>query len=149
MLNKNILAPGLKVLVVIANICILYYVVNMERNNCQCSESWLRDYIKVVSTIIITLAVISLVIPDLPQMIVKAVAKNKLLIVPLMVWNIVSIVYLGVLLTYYYRLTQHKCECSEDWKRNILLYPAVILIPLLLILVITVGRRVVKTLSKK
>jgi len=139
----------IKVLVVIANICILYYVVDMEKQNCQCSDSWLRDYIKVVSTIIITLGVLSLVIPDLPQMIVKAVKKNRVLIVPLLVWNVVAIVYLGVLLAYYYRLTQNKCECSEDWKRNILLYPAVFLAILVLLLVVNFGRGIVKTLSKK
>ena len=139
----------IRVLVIVANICILYYVVDMERNNCHCSESWLRDYIKVVSSIIITFVVVSLVIPSFPEMVTNSVKKNRVLIVPILLWNVVAIVYLGVLLTYYYRLRQHKCECSEDWKRNMLLYPAVLLVPLLIWLFTTFGRRLVKGISKK
>ena len=149
MLNIKSLATVIKVLVVIANICILYYVVDMEKQNCQCSESWLRDYIKVVASIMLTLLVLSLVIPTLPQMIVKAVKKNRVLMAPLLVWNVVALVYLGVLLAYYYRLTQNNCQCSEDWKRNILLYPAVFLAILVLFLVVNFGRGFVKVLSKK
>ena len=102
MLNIKSLAIVIQVLVVTANICILYYVVDMEKQNCHCSESWLRDYIKVVSSILIIMIVAGFVVPSLPEMLVKAVAKNKLLIVPLIAWNIVAILYLGVLCLYYY-----------------------------------------------
>ena len=148
MLNIKSLAIVIQVLVVTANICILYYVVDMEKQNCQCSESWLRDYIKVVSSILIIMIVAGFVVPSLPEMLVKAVAKNKLLIVPLIAWNIVAILYLGVLLTYYYRLTKNNCQCSEDWKRKILLYPIVILVPLVISLSIIFGIKAVKALKK-
>ena len=148
MLNINSLAMVIKVLVVIANVCILYYVVDMEKQNCQCSESWLRDYIKVVASIMIVMMVVSLVIPTLPQMLFNAVSKNRVLTVPLMVWNVVALGYLVILLVYYNRLTTNNCQCSEDWKRNLLLYPLAFLIPLVLILVVNFGRGFVNAAKK-
>ena len=148
MLNRKSLVIFIQVLVVTANICILYYVVDMEKQNCHCSESWLRDYIKVVSSILIIMIVAGFVVPSLQQMIMTAVKKNKLLIVPLIAWNIVAILYLGVLLTYYYRLTKNNCQCSEDWKRKILLYPIIVLVPLVVSLSILFGIKAVKALKK-
>ena len=110
MFNKNSLAIVIQVLVVMANICILYYVVDMDKNNCHCSESWLRDYIKVVSSMLIIMIVAGFIFSNLQQMIIKAVEKNRVLMVPLLVWNVVALVYLGILLTYYYRLTKNNCQ---------------------------------------
>ena len=67
MLNVKMLVIALKSCVIIANAFLLYYVVDMEKRNCNCSDSWLRDYIKIFSSLlIITFMVLGLVIPSFP-----------------------------------------------------------------------------------
>ena len=125
-----------KLIALIANVCILIYVVDMEKKNCECSDSWLRDYIKIVSSILITVIILSIIIPNLQDLMVTAVMKNKVLALPILVWNLVALVYMGVVLTYYFRLSKDpNCKCSENWKRFMLLYPLVILVPLILLVV--------------
>lgn len=144
MLNNSVVM-GVKILVIIINVCILYYVVDMEKKNCKCSDSWLRDYIKIVSSILITFSIISLVIPSFQSMIANAIKKNKLAIIPVLAWNIVAIGYIGVLLTYYYRLDKDpNCKCSENWKRFMLLYPIVFLIPIILAVLVLLGKKVLR-----
>ena len=137
-----------KLIALIANVCILIYVVDMEKKNCECSDSWLRDYIKIVSSILITFAILSIVIPNLQELIVSAIMKNKILALPILVWNIVALVYMGVVLTYYYRLSEDpNCQCSVNWKRFMLLYPLVILVPLILLVVFGLLIKVVNKLK--
>ena len=117
----------------------------MEKRNCKCSDSWLRDYIKIVSSILITFSTISLVIPSFQNMIANAIKKNKLVILPVLNRNIIAIGYIGVLLTYYYRLDKDpNCKCSENWKRFMLLYPIAFLIPIILLILFSLGRKVLR-----
>lgn len=112
--------------VLAANVFILYYVVDMEKRKCDCSDSWMRDYIKIVSSLIITFMLLMIVIPNLQQKTGMLIMKNKLARLLLLAWVIVGLVYLGVILTYYYRLNKDEsCDCSENWKRYALLYPLV------------------------
>ena len=138
-----VLALIIRVAVIAANAFILYYVVDMEKRNCDCSDSWLRDYIKIFSSLLITFMVVSVAVPNLQDIIKKTALKNKLFALLLVVWNLFALGYLGVLLTYYYKLNQDpNCDCSVNWKRYVLLYPIVFLAPLLLIIAISMFKKI-------
>lgn len=124
-----------------ANAFILYYVVDMEKRKCDCSDSWMRDYIKIVSSLIITYMVLMLVIPNLQQKISMLFMKNILVRLLLLAWTIIGLVYIGVVLTYYYRLNKDEsCDCSENWKRYALLYPLVMFVISFIIGLLTVKK---------
>ena len=143
MMNLVLLSVLIRVAVIAANVFILYYVVDMENRQCNCSASWLRDYIKIFSSLIITFMVLSLVIPSFPDMLKGAARKNKLAALLLIIWNILALVYLGVLLTYYYKLNQDpNCDCSVNWKRYVLLYPILILAPLLVVIAVSMFKKI-------
>ena len=112
-----------------ANAFILYYVVDMEKRKCDCSDSWMRDYIKIVSSLIITYMVLMMTIPNLQQKISMLFMKNVVVRLLLLAWTIIGLVYVGVVLTYYYKLNKDEsCDCSENWKRYALLYPLVMFV---------------------
>lgn len=124
-----------------ANAFILYYVVDMEKRKCDCSDSWMRDYIKIVSSLIITYMVLMMTIPNLQQKISMLFMKNVLVRLLLLAWTIIGLVYVGVLLTYYYRLNKDEsCDCSENWKRYALLYPLVMFVISFVIGLLTVKK---------
>ena len=132
-MNLVLLSLLIRVAVIAANSFLLYYVVDMEKRQCNCSDSWLRDYIKIFSSLLIAFMVVSLVVPNLQDILKKTALKNQLFALLLVVWNLFALGYLGVLLTYYYKLNQDpNCDCSENWKRYVLLYPILILGPLLI-----------------
>ena len=138
----NLLPLIVRVLVITANAFILYYIVDMEKRQCNCSDSWLRDYIKIFSSLLITFGILSIVVPNF-QDILKTAMKNKLFVLLLVVWNLFAFGYLGVLLTYYYKLNQDpNCDCSENWKRYVLLYPILILGPLLIVLAFLMFKKI-------
>ena len=134
---------GLAIVLIIINIYILYYVVDMEQRNCQCSESWLRNYIKVFSIILIFTALFVIAFPKITdsKYLNKMFNKNNLLIIPVILWNITSAIYLFVLLAYYYKLRTNECKCAENWKKNLLLYPILIMIPFVIRLSIMIAKR--------
>ena len=78
----------------------------MEKRNCDCSDSWMRDYIKIVSSLIIAFMIVMIAIPDLKGKLKSLILKNKLVALLFLVWGLVGLVYIGVILTYYYRLNQ-------------------------------------------
>lgn len=126
-----------------ANAFILYYVVDMEKRKCDCSDSWMRDYIKIVSSLIITFMVLMITIPNLQQKISMLFMKNILVRLLLLVWTIIGLVYVGVILTYYYRLNKDEsCDCSENWKRYALLYPLVMFVISFVISFLTVRKNI-------
>lgn len=138
----NLLPLIVRVLVITANAFILYYIVDMEKRQCNCSDSWLRDYIKIFSSLLITFGILAIVVPNF-QDILKTAMKNKLFVLLLVVWNLFAFGYLGVLLTYYYKLNQDpNCDCSENWKRYVLLYPILILGPLLIVLAFLMFKKI-------
>lgn len=138
----NLLPLIVRVLVITANAFILYYIVDMEKRQCNCSDSWLRDYIKIFSSLLITFGILAIVVPNF-QDILNTARKNKLFFLLLVVWNLFAFGYLGVLLTYYYKLNQDpNCDCSENWKRYVLLYPILILGPLLIVLAFLMFKKI-------
>lgn len=52
----------------------------------------------------------------------------------LLAYSLSLFFYTFVLIMYYFKV--HKCSCSNNWKKGLLLYPILLLIPLVLIILI-------------
>ena len=129
MFNLKLLIP---IFVILANAFILYYVIDMEKKKCECSESWIRNYIKVVSVLIIGINVLVIVYPNFINVLSKNIKKNKILHLLLILLNLVILTYVVLIVVYYIKLNQlQDCKCSENWKRYALLYPLVFMVPII------------------
>lgn len=128
-----------RLLVLLANIFILYYVTDLEKKNCDCSDSWIRDYIKIVSVIMISLNVLSLFVVNLHKQLRILSKNNNLVRLLLILMNVILLGYLILIITYYNKLNKDEsCDCSENWKRYALLYPLAIVTPFVLYVIYTV-----------
>ena len=117
---------------------ILKYVLENESNNCECALSWHHNYIKVFAPVIIFMAFAKLLFSNE----IDKAKKNLIFKILFGIISLASFVYTITLLLYFFKLKREDCKCSEDWKRNMLLYPVVVfaIIFLLLFLVaISIG----------
>ena len=118
------------------NVLILLYVLNLEKENCECSKSWKRDFIKYFSMILIASNLITMVVPNLNKNVL-----GKPLMVLFGLLSLANLVHLGVLLSYYYdlrKLIQNECGCADDWKKHLLVVP-ISLFVVLVVLLLTVN----------
>lgn len=128
-----------RLLVLSANVFILYYVTDLEKKNCDCSDSWIRDYIKIVSSLMIALNIMSLFVVNLHKELRKLAKTNNLVKLILILLNIVLLGYVILIVTYYNKLNKDdSCDCSENWKRYALLYPLAIIAPFVLFVMYTI-----------
>lgn len=97
---------------IISNVIILYYVNELEKDNCECSENWKRDFIKVSSIVIGVFSIVLL----FTLFNVRIVAG---------LFSLLNIAHLIISISYFVRLKRSKCLCSKDWKRYFLLYPII------------------------
>jgi len=105
-----------------ANVIILLYVLQLEREYCECSKNWKRDYIKYWSIVVIISTVISLLIPSLLDP--KKIIKNSLHMLYFSISLLVGLFYTITLIVYYVQLHKKKnCICSQDWKKHFMIYP--------------------------
>ena len=129
-LNKVVDHPVKSGVSIVMNLAIMTYVLNMERDQCQCSVDWRRDYIKYFS--------IALVLSILFRTFVnsgKLVAQLPKLIslgLPVLM-GIGSMVYLYSMLSYAIKMRDNKCECSKHTTREFM-YWYVMTIVLILVL---------------
>ena len=112
-INNLVLYTGF---IVIINLILLQYVLKLERENCECSKGWMRDYIKYYTSTIIVLSLVMLIIPIVTNN--KSLKKLK----PLFIF-IRVVVLLATLVQVYcvFTLSQKlycedgSCECSNSW----------------------------------
>jgi uncharacterized membrane protein len=97
------------------------WIKNMERNKCECSQDWRREYMKCFF-----LAGIAL------QFVIMAKGVNYLhnLRVPL---AIASMAYLWASISYILELRSHTCECSKSLERSILFWYSIFQVAALVI----------------
>jgi len=100
-----------------------FWIQNMEKNSCTCSQDWRRDYMKYFF-----LAVIGI------QFLImgKGISSLKKYKIPL---GIASLVYLYASLTYIHTLREQSCGCSDSMERSILFWYSAIQIISLIIMV--------------
>ena len=106
----------------------LSYILNLEKDRCQCSKGWERSYIKYFSLTIIIFSLIEIIF-------------SKVYYKLIMVHNILglgSIIFIYAVLKYVHDLKKEDCECSINWKRSLLNFYAWMTIALLLVGVITI-----------
>ena len=119
-----------------ANALILKYVLENEKNNCECALTWHHNFIKLYAPVIIFLSFARLLFGN---------EINKSMNKPLFkvifgALGILSFVYIITLIVYFFRLRLSQCQCSKDWKRKILIYPLILIaIAVLLVLFITLA----------
>ena len=109
---------------IVANAIILKYVLENERNNCECALSWHHNFIKLYAPIVIFLSFARLLFKN---EIAKSMS-NPLFRIIFGLLSIVSLAYSITLIVYFFKLQRDSnCDCSKDWKRNVLAYPLVVI----------------------
>lgn len=121
MMNGVILVSMIIMLVI--NVIILMYVLELEKEQCGCTKHWMRDFIKYWTILMIVFGVLLLIIPSI---IISCVSNNTICKVLYNLYQLIGFVYMVVLIVYYFHLNRHSdCACALDWKRHVLIWPIV------------------------
>ena len=114
---------------------ILKYVLENEKNNCECALTWHHRFIKHFAPIVIVMLFVNLLFgKNLIQLrSSRKVPAVKLLLVLLSVFALLSFVYSIVLLIYFIKLQIKDCKCADDWKRYALIAPLIFIAVILLL----------------
>ena len=125
------------IIILVLNSIILRYVYELEKKSCKCSLNGQQQFIKYFAPVIIFVSLIGLFVSE--KSLISAVQSNKLLGVVFSIYTIIGMAYGINLVLYFLKLVYSKCECSRDWKRYGMLYPALgMAIILLLVMVISI-----------
>lgn len=101
------------------------WLINLEKINCACSESWMRKYIKYYLIVYIALFGISLFVNVaiyLLDMNLTEIRSNPLIIIfntLISIFNIFAIPNIIISIIFITKLKEMNCECSEDIKREV------------------------------
>ena len=102
---------------------ILKYVLENERDNCECALTWHHKFIKVCAPLFIFIIFTNILFA-------KEINKNKNLVLLKLINGVLGLISLAYVITlgiYFFKLQRESnCDCSEDWKRNILSIPLVL-----------------------
>ena len=120
-MNNVVLITGIVSLVI--SVVILLYVLELEREKCDCSEHWMRDMIKYWTIVVISIGLLNLVVPSA----MIACRTNPICSLLHLLYGLVGLVYIIILIVYYFHLEkQENCPCAADWKKHILIIPVII-----------------------
>ena len=126
------------------NAIILKYVLENEKNNCECALTWHHKFIKFYAPVVILMLFIKLLFKKE----IERNIGNMLLHIPLALIGLVTSIYSITLIIYFFRLHLDKCKCADNWKRYALITPiilvAIILIMFLLISILIKPMKVAK-----
>ena len=120
-MNSVVLVSG--IIALILNVVILMYVLELEREKCDCSDHWMRDMIKYWTIVMLVVGVLNLVVPSA----IRSCKSNQIWYVLHKLYGLVGLVYIIILVVYYVHINrQTNCPCALDWKRHVLIYPVII-----------------------
>jgi len=124
---------------VAANALILKYVLENERNNCECALTWHHNFIKLYAPVVIFLSFARLLFREEINKSMRTVLFGLIF----GVLGLVSFAYSITLIIYFFKLQRESnCDCSRDWKRNILAYPLVLItIAVLVVIFLSIALR--------
>ena len=114
-------------LALVVNVIIINYVQKLEQKDCECSEDWRRDFIKIfaiITVLLITLIVImNIVRIKLPKIFVR------LFRVFFGLYGLVGIINIIALFTYSQSMMMNNsaCPCSDEWERTFIYYYSMII----------------------
>jgi len=107
MINISLVKAIQMIISIIIYGTIFYFVLNMEKKKCKCTEDTRRDIIKWYSLGLIVFTVLSPLIPIKYEMVITTII------------GFCSLAYFVVLFTYTHSLKHKKnCECSNTWRRT-------------------------------
>jgi len=122
-MNNVVLITGIVSLVV--SVVILLYVLELEKEKCECSQHWMRDMIKYWTIVVIVVGVLNLVAPK----VLDACVSNPVCSVVHGLYGLVGLVYIIILIVYYVHLEkQENCPCASDWKKHALIIPVIVFV---------------------
>ena len=116
-MNTLVLYTGIIILI---NVILLSYILKLEREECDCSDKWMRDYIKYYSGGLIILSLLILVVPNIN--VNKTKISDHVLILGL---NVIRLIVLLATLVQVYSIFMYSqalncqkktCGCSVDWR---------------------------------
>ena len=116
---------------IVVNSIILRYVYELEMRKCECSVGGLQKFIKYVAPVVIAMSLLSIFVSQ--KGLVSIMKKNRVIQGALGLIGLLTTVYYICLIVYFSKLTHSNCECSENWKRWGLLYPALVVVIVLLL----------------
>jgi len=93
----------------IVNICIVYYLLNLEHKSCKCIRDWRHNYIKI--TTIFSIILTSLILFGL----IKQVDLMNMNVIMF----ILTIINIYAFYTYIGDLDETKCECAVSKQKNL------------------------------
>lgn len=115
---------------------IIKYVLENEYYNCECALTWHHTFIKFFAPIAL---IINIIIPVFKNkyLNINNIVLSRVINSILLIYIIFAIVYCILIVIYFLKLQNNSnCECSKDWKRNVLMYPVVLIAILYIIAVI-------------
>lgn len=116
---------------IIITAIILRYVLELEKDNCECALTWQHKFIKYYAPVIILVSILILFVSK--ETLLSGIRNNRFLATLYIVYYIIGIFYSITLLLYFLKLRYSMCECARNWKQYGLLYPAIGLAALLLL----------------
>jgi hypothetical protein len=124
----NLVVLGSFLVGLIVNIIILLYVLNLENENCECSNNWKRDVVKYLSGFIIvinSLFGLSMIFGEM-RLLGMQIERPRAVFIMVFIYFMAMIVYLAITTVYYIDLTKNtECVCSKNLSRHALIYPLV------------------------
>jgi len=116
------------------NAYLLHYVLNLEKEKCECSKHWHRDYIKYfsIAAIVVSSLMVILVVSGLR---LNSGVAAFLRVIRFLL-GLATLVNIFVLYNYSTGLIEKECECSENTARTFMKYYSILLIAVLIISII-------------
>lgn len=90
-----------------------FYIKQLNDDNCECAEDWREKWVQYGPIINIIIGYI-LIFIQYKLLFLKGKINNLVYMIPI----IFSLIYIS----YIYKLIKIKCECSDNWKRDFILF---------------------------
>ena len=105
----------LLLIVILINIIIFNYIYNIEKEQCECSKSYISKFLKyyAVGTIILALYLIS----GIKYKITKIIY----------IYSLIGIINIYLLFKFYQDINKKECKCKKVWGFNFLYYYSMII----------------------
>ena len=101
-------------LIFLCNLYILFYVYQLDKDNCKCSDTFERDYIFYYSIVYIFVTISLILFPEFFLQNIKLTRALKLLLGLALLYNIYC------LYTFSKELDEDKCKCSYGFGKDLI-----------------------------
>ena len=102
---------------------ILWYVIELDKKQCECAVHWNQRFIKYFSPIVILFIIIMMIVGKLG--IKNALERFTILVPVFALYILANIAFIINMIVYFIRLRTDNCECAEDWKQWLLIIPGI------------------------